>query len=121
MSIAEVTLQKKPLNALPADARSVVMQLFNSSKDNMRIGQYKEIDGSLSPAVSVYDILENVYLDYSPAIDFQMFNFPRKKATPVVKLDVALDIINNLPGEAAKAFRRANLNVFKRYLEETFL
>ncbi|KAI8822276.1 hypothetical protein BJ741DRAFT_679417 [Chytriomyces cf. hyalinus JEL632] len=140
MSVTEVTLQTTRLSALPADARNVVMQLFNSSKDNVRIGQYKEIDGSLYPAVSVYDILENVCKDTnprqtwmnmnkpkrvgtivknlydSPAIDFQMFNFPGKKATPVVKLDVALNIINNLSSEAAKTFRRANLNVFKRYL-----
>ncbi|KAI8820615.1 hypothetical protein BJ741DRAFT_655494 [Chytriomyces cf. hyalinus JEL632] len=131
MSVAEDTLQTIRLNALPADARSVVMQLFNSSKDNVRIGLYKEIDGSLSlsPSTTFWRIIKNqcknavvqsqtIVSDgnYSLAIDFQMYNFPGKKATAVVKIDVALNIINSLSSQVAKAFRRANLNLFKRYL-----
>ncbi|KAJ3215690.1 hypothetical protein HDU81_001335, partial [Chytriomyces hyalinus] len=103
--------------------------LFNASKDNVRIGQYKEIDVSLSPAVSVYNILENVCKDKNAqvarkkfkngvkqvdhnkveilynvvGIDYQMFKFDghKQKPTPVVKLDVALNIINNLSNKVA--------------------
>ncbi|KAI8839148.1 hypothetical protein BJ741DRAFT_663090 [Chytriomyces cf. hyalinus JEL632] len=52
---------------------AVLMQLFNSSKDNVRIGQYKEMDGSLSPAVSVYDILENVCKDTNARVTWKKF------------------------------------------------
>ncbi|KAJ3237988.1 hypothetical protein HDU81_008596 [Chytriomyces hyalinus] len=42
-----------------------------------------------------------------------MYNFPKKKGTPVVTIEVAIEIIDNLSNPKAKAFRRANPGIFK--------
>ncbi|KAI8822767.1 hypothetical protein BJ741DRAFT_655104, partial [Chytriomyces cf. hyalinus JEL632] len=141
-------------SALPPITREVLKTIFNANGDLVRIGIYYESDGSASPAISVFDLLNNVcgmgegtrkewYRIQNPSeneheenvpgiganmpgirgdspripvIDYQMFNFPGKKATPVVKLATAVQIMYRLPGPVAKAFRLANADVFTRYL-----
>ncbi|KAJ3237987.1 hypothetical protein HDU81_008595 [Chytriomyces hyalinus] len=107
---------------------SALQRLFN--KYHVRIGVYTRPDGSKSPAVSVHDMFakvfhmssgharrtwsrEQVALNYVAPRDYQMYNFPKKKGTPVVTIEVAIEIIDNLSNPKAKAFRRANPGIFR--------